>query len=502
MHRILYYAKKQGYTAYTSTLVEAWRISIQGLTQSLLNFLNMDDIDFGPETKFSDDPVAQFGMLEADLHRSRGITYEMFVGLMKYYRQSYLDLTYEKISGKDRPSIAYIVDRFFDRIEVGFTMKWLGTSEGEHLKELQERNRIITNEKNKFLTIFESLQSPAIVFDTEGHFTNGNHAALYLFFGIDTPGKKYYEYASPNTVTLEVPDWLSSDLAEVAGNQGTEMTKTREVSTTVGKRTFEIRYKKMLDVSDKFSWITVIFNDITTHQELEQALTERNKELEQFAYIISHDLKAPLRGMMTLSQFLIEDYSDALDEQGQELLETLVKRGQSMKLLIEGILDYTKASLAKEGHVKEWLDVEAEVKDVLSVLQPEPTTKIEIERDTLPPVQYNKIQFTQVLSNLLSNAIKFAEKNNKHSARVIVRGREDDDYSYIEVQDNGPGINPKYHNKIFELFQTVEQDQFSTGVGLAIVKKIVQMNGGKIIVRSSGKGGSVFAFSIPRKKDS
>ena len=190
MNRVLYHSRLHNYTKYTSTLAEAWKISIQGLSASLLQAIKDSKAppEFGPDDDFTKDPIASFGILEAQRHRSRGITLSMFLGLMKYYQQGYLDLVRQAGFGnKYEERCRLFIERFFDRIEIGFTVEWSMLSENDQTKELQSTNRTITNEKNKYLTIFESTPTPVIFLNSENMIDNMNHAAATLIYGLETP---------------------------------------------------------------------------------------------------------------------------------------------------------------------------------------------------------------------------------------------------------------------------------------------------------------------------
>ena len=152
IRRILKYAKERGYVKYTSTLEEAWRLSIAGLSEPLLDSLRKSEapLELTPDEDFTEDPVASFGVKEAKLHRTRGVTIGMFLGLMKYYRQSYLDLIDQSdFSLESKQHYSLFVRRFFDRVELGFCMEWTKLSEDEKIEELQSKSRMMKNEKNK-----------------------------------------------------------------------------------------------------------------------------------------------------------------------------------------------------------------------------------------------------------------------------------------------------------------------------------------------------------------
>lgn len=232
---------------------------------------------------------------------------------------------------------------------------------------------------------------------------------------------------------------------------------------------------------------------------LEQAKTlgkleEINKELESFAYVTSHDLKAPLRGIATLSDWIYGDYGDQLDEEGRVKLKLLKERVERMNDLIEGILQYSRVGRTEETPQR--TDLGQVVTDLISILSPPESIEVKVVNE-LPFVFANTTQLTQVYENLISNAIKYMDKKEG----MIEIGTEQKMNEFVfYVKDNGPGIPSKYHQKIFEMFQTLNKDKKidSTGIGLAVARKIVNKMGGKLWVESENGQGSTFRFTLPK----
>jgi PAS domain-containing protein len=196
IRRILDYAKQRGYTRYTSTLEEAWRLSVKGLSEPLVAALQGRDgvPELSPDEDYTQDPIAAFGIVEAQRHRARGVTFQMFLGLMKYYREGYRDLVNEAtFIGRER-QVEYlrVIDRFFDRVELGFSAEWAGLSGTAEVGELREENLRMTNEKNKFLTIFESIPNPVLLLDSDDQVQAMNVAAHELLDDGEVPGGLYY----------------------------------------------------------------------------------------------------------------------------------------------------------------------------------------------------------------------------------------------------------------------------------------------------------------------
>ncbi len=199
--RILKYALERNFTKYTSTLEEAWRLSISGLSDSITNAIDTygEVPELDPDDNYLNDPISQFAIIEAIKHRERGIPLEMFLALTKYYKQTYLDLILFKSVAmpQDLEKQRYYIERSFDRIEIAYTKKWSETPQDDLIQELRNKNRILANEKNKYLTVFESVSDPILLVNSKGVVVNLNHTAAKLISPACIPGGNYY---APNQI--------------------------------------------------------------------------------------------------------------------------------------------------------------------------------------------------------------------------------------------------------------------------------------------------------------
>jgi signal transduction histidine kinase len=222
-----------------------------------------------------------------------------------------------------------------------------------------------------------------------------------------------------------------------------------------------------------------------------------NQELKDFAYIVSHDLRAPLRGIRTLADWLCADYQDKLDPQGQESLRLLGSRVDRMQNLINGVLRYSRVGRTEQERVS--VDLNQLLPQIVGSLGAPNHIAIDVQPD-LPTVQADVTRITQVFQNLLSNAIKYMDKPQ---GSIAVGCVEDQDFWTFHVRDNGPGIDRRHFERIFKLFQTLapRDECESTGVGLAVAKKIVEMYGGRIWVESEVGQGSTFFFTFPKRQE-
>jgi signal transduction histidine kinase len=229
--------------------------------------------------------------------------------------------------------------------------------------------------------------------------------------------------------------------------------------------------------------------------QLARELEEANRELEQFAYVVSHDLKAPLRGVDSLAKWLVQDVGDRLGPEAAEHLRLMRDQTERMRSLIDGILQYSRAGRSREERTA--VDLATAVPEVIELLAPPAHVRIEIESQ-LPTVTAEKTRLEQVFANLISNAVKYMDKPQ---GLVRVGCADDGDYWRFWVGDNGPGIAPEDHERIFGLFQTGQPREAvdSTGIGLSVVKRVVTMFGGRVWLDSRPGLGTTFFFTWPKE---
>gem|GEM_PF-3435058 len=239
-------------------------------------------------------------------------------------------------------------------------------------------------------------------------------------------------------------------------------------------------------------------------KELEEQVASRtieleaaNTELKDFAHIVSHDLKAPLRAVSQLASWISKDYSNTFDEDGQEKMNLLISRVMRMDNLIGGILQYSRTGRLKGK--EEEVNLNSVVTEVIDNLAPPDNIKVTIE-NKLPVVWTDRVRIEQVFQNLISNALKFMDKPE---GEIKIGCIDEGTHWKLSVADNGPGIEEKHYNKIFQIFQTLESRDKgeSTGVGLSVVKKIIELYGGKIWVESKVGEGTTFFLTLPKKEE-
>ena len=352
----------------------------------------------------------------------------------------------------------------------------------------------------RLAAIVETAVDAIITIDERGTIDSFNPAAERLFgYARDEVLGKNISQLMPSPYHEEHDGYLAHYLAtgekRIIG-LGREVVAQRKDGTT---------FPMLLSVSEmrvgNRRMFTGIVHDITLRKQAEerQALLIRelesaNEELTSFAYVVSHDLKAPLRAIGSLADWISTDQSEKLDAEGKEHLRLLIQRTRRMDSLIDGILQYSRVGRVREAVVA--VDVNAIVQEALAMLAPPPHIHVEVASE-LPTVRAERTRILQLFQNLLSNAIKYLDKP-EGLIRVGCVGH-DREWEF-SVSDNGQGIETRHFKRIFQLFQTLApKDRVeSTGVGLSLVKKIVEMYGGRVWIESQPGIGSTFFFTLPR----
>ncbi|NJN85280.1 MAG: PAS domain S-box protein [Leptolyngbyaceae cyanobacterium SL_7_1] len=378
--------------------------------------------------------------------------------------------------------------------------------------ELQDR-KLQLQESQAFLkAVTANVVDGVITLDREGKIETLNHAAEAMF------GYKAEEViGNPLTFLLAEPLSQSSNTDLTSSHIPLGQTIQSQGQRKVGAAAFPVEMSiSELQLDDDF---IVIIRDITERQAAEKNLADRadelarlnillaktntmiedrNRELDKFAYVASHDLKAPLRAIANLSEWIEEDLIGEIPPENQRQLQLLRGRVHRMEALINGLLDYSRVGRTQVA--TEMVDVRALLADIIDLLDPPAGFTITVAPD-LPTFKTKRLLLSQVFSNLLSNAVKH---HGSSTGEIIVSVEEQGKFYEFAVSDDGQGIAPEYHEKIFTIFQTLEARDVTenTGVGLSIVRKIIESEGGAIAVDSQVGNGTTFRFTWSKQPQS
>jgi signal transduction histidine kinase len=489
MERILSYAKAQGYTEYTSTLIEAWRVSIAGLSDAISDayVLYKDKLpEFLPDERFEDDPVTQFGVTEARLHLKRGISLSMFLGLFKYYRYTFQDFIQTlDLSPKDRMFHHSFVERCLDRIEIAFCTQWSNLEGDKVIAELQSSNRLMTNEKNKYLTLFESLETPAFLVDDHGLIDNLNISAASLIGLQRFEGSTYYAVDKSQTVhrrhlSVLLP-WLKEALDRFL--LGTESSFRLELEETneQGHKIYAAIFSRMKDVSGKFRGGIVLLDDVTERKKLELL----KEDVERITH---HDLKVPLSGILAVFNYLLED--ESIDQDQKYMLSMGRDSGYNMLGMINKSLDLFKMEMGTYQFEPKSVDLTA----VLRILFQSSisytkgrgvTLSIEINGVDLNDLRSGTFLLAEemllhtALGNLLQNALEASPTGGNVKIAVYLN-----ETCHISISNQG-GVPKQIRDSFFEKYATWGKKS-GTGLGTYSARLIIETMGGTISMSSDG----------------
>lgn len=381
----------------------------------------------------------------------------------------------------------------------------LEQSSGELFKANRELSRIAQEKteeaavtSKKLEEVVGSISEVLVQLDREGYFTYLNQAweSITGYPVAASLGQSFTGFFATPESREELAELLSSDI------QGME--ETVKLITADGSEKWLGISLSPYYANGQHIGFTGTLSDVTARVTAETKLKaytrdlERiNAELDQFAYVVSHDLKAPLRAINNLSEWIEEDISDMLEGETKDQFRLLRGRVHRMENLINGILSYSRAGRIKT--VKERFLIKSLTDEICESFSTKKPLIFKVQGDAGVEIVAEKIALTQILQNLISNGIKY---NDKAEIEITVGWKDMGSQFEFSVGDNGPGISPEFHERIFVIFQTLQaRDELeSTGVGLAIVKKILDEKHSTIRIESALGEGTTFFFNWPKNE--
>lgn len=367
--------------------------------------------------------------------------------------------------------------------------------------KLQKAEAKLAESENHFRGTFDFAAVGIAHVSLDGKFTRVNKMFC------DTTGYSNEEMLSSTFQKITHPDDLARDLDNVkkllSGEIETYSMEKRYIKKDSSIVWVHLTVSLIYRVAGEPDYFIAFIEDISKRKELEKQilsamaeLKRSNTELEQFAYVASHDLQEPLRMVSSFTQLLAERYKDKLDDRANEFIGYAVNGANRMQRLINDLLDYSRIQTrGKDFHEANASLLLGET-FVLLRQKIEESEAIIVNRD-LPKIYCDDSQIVRLFQNLIDNAIKF---RGEESPIILISAESDGGYWKFSFKDNGIGINPKYNEKIFEIFQRLNNNQHpGTGIGLAVCKRIVERHGGKIWIESNEGEGTTVHFTISKK---
>ncbi|TVS06453.1 MAG: response regulator [Rhodobacteraceae bacterium] len=497
--RVIHYAHLNGQVAYTSTLREAWRVSVAQLSKPVVAALDGMKADGTPRAR-ARERAADYCLDQARKHRDRGIDLDMFLRLLVFYRRSYLDLVEEHhATPEDSRRMLFVVMDIFDAIELRLVRDIVESKASEEIKSMQAANRALANEKNKFLTVFESLADPTIFFDQQGGDPHMNAAGYRILLGDDAPGFGYYgtpDAKRLRAVLAPVQAWIAQDEGE-GGNV--------TIETAGGARIFSVASRKMLDVSGKFDGLVLILKDVTDYLAATEAAKDAERAKSALLAMFSHEIRTPINSILALTH-LLNDLR--LGPEQRRHIARLRESGRVLSDLVENILGLSRAEARALRRLDQEFDLTEMLHAVILTIEPSVAAKgLTIAHDIaddVPTHLYGDMQkLRHILMNLLSNAVNFTAQG---SVGLDVSVLEPPDGARCRlrfaVRDTGLGLPPGATDWLFDPFTQyhhtgLEQAQRGSGLGLAICREFAGFLGGGIWAEARAGGGSRFVFELP-----
>jgi PAS domain S-box-containing protein len=371
---------------------------------------------------------------------------------------------------------------------------------GQDITDRKQAEEALRRSEENFRRSLDDSPLGVRIVTTEGETVYANRAILEIY-GYDsieelrtTPVKKRYTPES----------YAGFQIRKKKRQRGENVPSEYEIS--IVRKNGEVRHLQVF--RKEVLWngerqFQTIYQDITERkragEEQKRLLVEleaKNRELEAFVYTVSHDLKAPLVSLNGFSSVLQKQCYNQLGEEGKHYLERIQANVAHMDALIRNLLELSRIGLVV-GPIEE-IDVGVllrEIRDELAVRLEEATAEVVVQ-EPLPTVRADRGRIRQVFANLIDNAVKF--RSTERALRIEVGCRQEGDFYRFHVANNGIGIAPQYHEQIFAPFRKLHPEIEGMGMGLALVKKIVEHHGGRIWVESEAGKGSTFYFTIPR----
>lgn len=372
-----------------------------------------------------------------------------------------------------------------------------------HLQETNSKLENLLSEKTSELDgVFINIIDPYVVMDLNFNVINMNSSAKE-FLGYDHSKenlnlakivhKDFIEYTAQSFKSLMEVGTLKNYRAKIIAKDKSEKWVQINSSLVYNANRKPIAAQGIVrDITQETEIKELLIEEKRQKEKLLKDLEKSNEGLQEYAHIVSHDLKSPLRSISALSSWLIDDYHDKLDDNGKFNLQQIQEKIEGMDRLIDGILKYS--SITDDTLENSLVDLNVVINEIREIIFVPDHVNIVI-MNSLPKIRVDQTKIQQLFQNLISNAVVNIERMD---GLVEISSKETESHWQFSVKDNGVGIPKEYHKKIFKVFQSIGNNGRSTGIGLSIVKKIIDLYQGKIWLDSKVGKGTTFLFTLKK----
>jgi two-component system aerobic respiration control sensor histidine kinase ArcB len=491
-------AKSNGYTPFTTTIRAAWVEAIVSVTDALGQYLaGSDDAPNGPlaTLDYASDPRFSRMRLIARQHRSLGITLQMYLGLFKHFRNLYMS-ELARLPGGVTAQEASRVRDFFDEAELSISADWHDNNDNLRLRELQERSRAITLDKDRYFAVFESLRNAAFLLDHGGHLVNANRAAAELLLGRDAQAGDIIYHRSMRLRKKSLQTVVDKIMESAEASE-----EPMWLDTLDGPRCFDVRTRALHDaVENTALGHVVLLNDVTAHRRRAEEARQSERGMSRFLATMSHEIRTPLHSVLgaaellrTADQASSETFLDVIEGAGKALLQTL-----------NNVLNYSKfendppVPRPTDTDLFEEIRVYSRIATIGGNVARTPL-EFDVGADVPRSAHIDWVMTQQVLSNLVSNAQKADSGEGVAVSIRRIAAEAGCDALRFEVSDHGPGLPEHAATALFRSFENTtvrDTGKGGSGLGLAISHHLVEAMAGRIGYENLESGALVW-FEVP-----
>jgi len=497
--RSIDFAKRNDYAPFTTTIRAAWLEAVLSLNEAIAGYLAEERPGpGGPQAgvDYARDPRFARMRQIARRHRSLGVTLQLYLGLFKHFRRVYLETLAEMQPAPDgRGTLLDRVHDFFDETELSVAADWTASKDDQRLRELQNRTRRLTLEKDRYFAIFESLRNPAILLDRGRALVHANHAAVELFVGGVEVGDSIY---------LRSRKELGSRLTEALGDmlalaEGAE--RTVWIETRAGRRCFDLRMRVLHDAVENIPLGHLLqLYDVTAHRHATETAQQAERQMSRFLTTMSHEIRTPLHSVLGAAELMRRGDRDGQDA----FLDVIQSAGQSLLQTLNNVLDYSKLETGLPDPRPADVDIVAALEAFCAIASVGPgadrsALTLEVSAELPARLRIDWAMVRQVLTNLVTNALRHDRGGGVRLRVAPAAGTAGAATLRFEVADHGPGLPDREARALFRPFhETTPRHTVDggAGLGLAISRELVRAMQGRIGFENPGEGALVW-FELP-----